>query len=62
MEFHPYREQETRTQVERLERIRRERDGEAVREALQRVRQAASSGENVMPAVMDAVEAYATRG
>ncbi|MCK5411925.1 MAG: methylmalonyl-CoA mutase, partial [Gemmatimonadetes bacterium] len=29
---------------------------------LERVREAAASGENVMPSIMDAVEAYATGG
>jgi methylmalonyl-CoA mutase N-terminal domain/subunit len=62
IEFHPYREEQARAQIERLERIRRERDGAAVNGALERVRSAASSGANVMPSVIDAVEVYATVG
>jgi methylmalonyl-CoA mutase N-terminal domain/subunit len=62
VEFHPYREEEARQQVERLRRRRAERDGAAVTAALDRVRAAAASKENVMPSVMDAVEAYATVG
>jgi len=62
VEFHPYREQEAAKQIERLRRIRAERDGEAVKELLERVRAAAATTENVMPAVIDAVEAYATVG
>jgi methylmalonyl-CoA mutase N-terminal domain/subunit len=62
VEFHPYREAEARKQLERLERVRRERDGDAVNEALEALRRAAAAGQNVMPAAMDAVEAYATVG
>jgi methylmalonyl-CoA mutase N-terminal domain/subunit len=60
--IHPYREEEGRRQVERLRRVRRERDGGAVEAALARVRAAAKAGSNVMPPIMDAVEAYATVG
>jgi methylmalonyl-CoA mutase N-terminal domain/subunit len=60
--FHAYREEEALRQIRRLERIRRERDGRAVTAALDRVRAAASAGENVMPSVMDAVEVHATVG
>ncbi len=62
VEFHPYREEEARKQIDRLERIKKERDDSAVKSALEKVRAAAASGDNVMPAVMDAVEAYATVG
>jgi len=62
VELHPYRETEARRQVERLNRVRRERDGAAADRLLERVRQAARAGENVMPSVIDAVEAYATVG
>ena len=62
VEFHPYREEEARRQIDRLQRVRRERDGAAVRGLLEGVRSAARAGRNVMPAVMDAVEAYATVG
>jgi len=62
VEFHPYREEEARRQMERLARVRAERDAPAVERLLARVRDAARAGGNVMPAVMDAVEAYATVG
>jgi methylmalonyl-CoA mutase N-terminal domain/subunit len=62
VEFHPYREEEARAQVRRLERVRRERETAPVASRLERVRAAAAAGENVMPAVIDAVEAYATVG
>jgi methylmalonyl-CoA mutase N-terminal domain/subunit len=51
-----------RAQVERLERVRRERDGGAARRALARVADVARSNENVMPAIVEAVRAYATVG
>jgi methylmalonyl-CoA mutase N-terminal domain/subunit len=62
VEFHPYRGEEAKKQIDRLERIRRERDDLATQRTLERVRQAAQDGENVVPAVMDAVEAYASVG
>lgn len=62
VEFHPYREEEAARQIERLKRIRRERDGRALRKALKKLEEDARAGTNVMPAVMDAVECYATVG
>jgi len=62
VEFHPYREEAAAAQLARLARIRKERDAGAVARHLDRVREAARAGENVMPAVIDAVEAYATVG
>jgi len=62
VDFHPYRADEAKKQIARLEKIRRERDEAAVARTLAAVRSAASSGENVMPSIVDAVEAYATVG
>ena len=62
VEFHPYREDEAKEQIGRLERKRAERDGAAVEAALGEIRRAARAAVNVMPAAMDAVEAYATVG
>ena len=62
IEFHPYREEEAKEQIARLSRVRQERDNRAVETALEEVRAAASGSANVMPAVMAAVEAYATVG
>jgi methylmalonyl-CoA mutase N-terminal domain/subunit len=62
VEFHPYREEQAFEQVARLGKIKAERDGTAVARALDRVRAAAGAKDNVMPAMMDAVEAYATVG
>ncbi|OFW25840.1 MAG: methylmalonyl-CoA mutase [Acidobacteria bacterium RIFCSPLOWO2_02_FULL_59_13] len=49
-------------QVERLRQLRAERDPARVREALQRVEKTAHGTENLMPAILTAVEAYATVG
>lgn len=46
----------------RLEQTRRERDGAAVEAALGRLRDVCATEENVMPAVIECVEAYATTG
>ncbi len=62
VELHPYREEEARAQVERLQRARRGRDGTRVEATLAAVREAARSGANVMPSIMDAVEARASVG
>ena len=49
-------------QIERLRRLRQERDSQKVSEVLDRVRSVASSDENIMPVVIEAVKAYATVG
>ncbi len=50
-------------QLQRLRRVRRERDQARVGEALQRLEDVAREGRaNLMPAIMDCVRAYATLG
>jgi methylmalonyl-CoA mutase N-terminal domain/subunit len=49
-------------QAERVRRAKRERNGRAAREALARVREAATSGENLMPPLVTAVKAMVTLG
>ncbi len=49
-------------QVERLEETRRRRDAGAVANSLEKVRRAAQTNENTMPATIEAVRAYATLG
>ena len=51
-----------RRQLERLARIRRERDNLAVEERLSALRDAAQGTENLMPYILDAVRAYCTLG
>ena len=51
-----------RRQVARLEKLRAERDNQAVGAVLEAVRQAAEGVENLMPYLIDAVKTYATLG
>ena len=62
MEFHPYRDDDARAQCAALARTRAERDGPRVQAALARVEADARSGANLMPAIMEAVKAYASVG
>src|SRR5206468_7649603 len=49
-------------QADRVRRVKRARDGAAARAALQRVRAAAESGENLMPPLVAAVKVMCTVG
>ncbi len=60
--FHPYREEEAEKQLARLAAIKEDRDAAAVEARLAEVGAAAAEGRNTMPAIIDAVEAYATVG
>ncbi len=62
VEFHPYHEEDARLQVESLSRIRAERDDVGASASLARLRADAEAGRNVMPALMQAVNAYASVG
>jgi methylmalonyl-CoA mutase N-terminal domain/subunit len=62
VEFHPYNEADAQAQVARLHDVRRTRDATAVARALEGVRRAAAEGANTMPAIVDAVKAYASVG
>src|SRR5690606_9383476 len=62
VEFHPYKDEDTRLQVESLNRVRAERDEAQVARTLARVRADASAGVNLMPAIVEAVKAYASVG
>ncbi len=62
VEFHPYDEDDARAQVAALGRVRAERNSAAVAAALARVSEDARSGVNLMPAIVEAVKAYATVG
>lgn len=51
-----------RRQIERLHRVRAERDNKAVARALERLTEAAQKRENTMPYILEAVKAYASVG
>jgi methylmalonyl-CoA mutase N-terminal domain/subunit len=62
VELHPYRPQEAESARQRLAALRRDRDPTAVKSSLERIRVVCAGNGNVMPAIMDAVVAYATVG
>jgi methylmalonyl-CoA mutase N-terminal domain/subunit len=51
-----------RAHLDRLNRVRRERDQAAVKQALDNLRRVAEGTQNTMPAIIEAVRAYATLG
>ncbi len=55
-------EEAARQQIARLERLRRERDGEAAQAALARLSDDARTDANTVPAILECVEAYCTLG
>jgi methylmalonyl-CoA mutase N-terminal domain/subunit len=62
VELHPARPEAVAEQIDRLEGTRAERDDARVMRALRRISDDARNDRNVMPAVIDAVKAYATVG
>ncbi len=62
VELHEYKPEATEEQLRRLVQVKAERDAHAVDAALGRVREDAQSGVNIMPAMLQAVRAYATVG
>ena len=62
VEFHPFKEQDCAQQVARLKQIRAERNRDQATRAVRDVRAAATAGQNIMPPLIAAVEAYATVG
>ncbi|MBI5051977.1 MAG: methylmalonyl-CoA mutase [Chloroflexi bacterium] len=62
VELHPYKQEAVDEQIARLTQVRAERDAADVARKLDAVREAATAKRNVMPAMMDAVKAYASVG
>ena len=62
VELHPYDEVGANEQIATLKKVRAERDNVAVERCLQKLRAEAVAGRNVMPAMVEAVKAYATVG
>jgi methylmalonyl-CoA mutase N-terminal domain/subunit len=62
VEFHPTKPEDLDMQIQSLGAIKDERDQAVVTKALAKLEQDARKGVNVMPAIMDAVQAYATVG
>jgi len=49
-------------QIERLHKVKRERDNKKVEQVLSKVREVATSNENIVPIMIEAVKTYATIG
>jgi methylmalonyl-CoA mutase N-terminal domain/subunit len=62
VELHQFDGASCTEQIQRLQRVRAERDDTRVQAALEQVRSDAQAGRNVMPSVIEAVKAYATVG
>ena len=60
--LHEYKPERAEESIRRTQQIKVSRDAPAVTAALDRVREVAANGQNIMPAMMDAVRAYATLG
>jgi len=53
---------EEKKQKERLANVKKERDSEQVKKVLKQLENTARGQENIMPAIIECVEAYATIG
>jgi methylmalonyl-CoA mutase N-terminal domain/subunit len=62
VELHEYDGVSAEKQVESLRALKRERNGREVARTLGELEQAAKTGKNVMPFLMDCCKAYATVG
>lgn len=62
VEFHPYKPEDTEQQIKNLNAVRAERNQADVDRSLARVKADAEAGNNVMPAIMEAVKTYASVG
>jgi methylmalonyl-CoA mutase N-terminal domain/subunit len=62
VEFHPYNAENAVKQVENLRKVKTRRNYSLVEKSLAQVKAEASANNNLMPAVIEAVKAYATVG
>jgi methylmalonyl-CoA mutase N-terminal domain/subunit len=62
VEMHPFKPEDAEAQVRRLNAVKAARDAQSVKVALKRVEDSARGNANVMPAIVEAVKAYATVG
>jgi len=62
VEMHPYDEVAANEQIASLKKVKAERDNAAVETHLAQLKADAEAGKNVMPALIEAVKAYATVG
>ena len=62
VEFHPYNDEDAELQIESLRKVKASRDQSTVVKCLTQLKADADTGNNVMPAIAEAVKAYATVG
>jgi len=62
VELHEYNDEWARLQIDRLRKLKQERDNTAVTRSLKALEQAARQKENVMPYLVDCCKSYATVG
>ena len=62
VEFHPYNDEDAELQIESLRKVKASRDQSTVVNCLTQLKADADTGNNVMPAIAEAVKAYATVG
>ena len=62
VEFHPYNDEDAELQIESLRKVKASRDQSTVIKCLTQLKADADTGNNVMPAIAEAVKAYATVG
>ena len=62
VEFHPYKQEDAEQQIKNLNAVKAERNQAEVDRTLAQVKADAEAGKNVMPAIMEAVKAYASVG
>lgn len=62
IEIFKLNEEAIKKQIEKLKKLKKERDNDRVKGSLKRLRDCAISGENLMPAIIECVESYATLG
>lgn len=62
IELHKVDPEVAETQIQRLEKVKKERDTDKVESALEELRKTAEAGDNVMNPIIKAVEQYATIG
>ncbi|RLD26950.1 MAG: methylmalonyl-CoA mutase [Bacteroidetes bacterium] len=62
VEFHPYNEDAANDQIKKLQRIKETRNDPAVQSCLEKLKEDCLQNVNLMPAVIEAVKAYASVG
>jgi methylmalonyl-CoA mutase N-terminal domain/subunit len=62
VELHEYRQESVEEQIQRLRKVKRERDNRKVVQLLKDLEKAARDEKNVMPYLLECCKAYATVG